>query len=77
MVTGQALCFPGECNMVGHTNRIQPACVSTLEPMDLNALEFIANVKSHIAANVQLAYTARTVSFQSVEGLASGHCCRH
>lgn len=64
--------------MVGHKNRIQPAYVSTLDPIDLNnALEFIANVKSHMAANVQLAYTAHTVSFQSAQGLASGHCCRH
>ena len=64
--------------MVGHTNRIQPACVSTLDPMDLNnALEFIASVKSYMAASVQLAYTAHTVSFQSAEGLASGHYCRH
>lgn len=61
-----------------HTNRIQPAYVSTLDPMDLNnAFEFIANVKSHIAANVQLAYTAHTVPFQSAEGLASDHCCWH
>lgn len=58
----------------GYTNRIQPAYVSTLDPMVLNnAFEFITNVKSRIVADVQLAYTV----FQSAEGLASGHCYRH
>jgi hypothetical protein len=49
-----------------HIRRIQPACVSTLDPMDLNnAFEIVADVKSHVRVEISSLCEQQTMCLSS------------